>query len=238
MFLTCYADYVVSAASEYLLGAGPVSPAEVTVAYDRMWEARSFDLYRRALGAGEFGDELLMTRDEHAVWLNETVEEVEEFMREMLEAREGVVFLAPMGAHNAIAVEAWQAVDQWDLQEADDGTVNAVRYGAHESDPEHTQTLSALKARITAAVGSPGSGGARAPASAASSPTPEATLTRIASVSGLSGYYRNIGAYGDITPDDGSTATFTPAQPPRQRARLCAGQSNAIAMCGDARISG
>ena len=33
---------------------------------------------------------------------------------------------------------------------------------------------------------------------------------RIANVSGLRQYYREIGAYGDITPDDGSTETFTP----------------------------
>ena len=37
---------------------------------------------------------------------------------------------------------------------------------------------------------------------------------RIANVSGLGQYYREIGAYGDITPDDGSTETFTPSQPP------------------------
>ena len=27
-------------------------------------------------------------------------------------------------------------------------------------------------------------------------------------------HYRQLGAYGDITPNDGSTETFTPAQPP------------------------
>ena len=33
-------------------------------------------------------------------------------------------------------------------------------------------------------------------------------------MSGLTQYYRDIGAYGDITPGDGETTTFTPAQPP------------------------
>ncbi len=33
-----------------------------------------------------------------------------------IEGSESVLFLAPMEAHNAIAVEAWQAVAQWDLQ--------------------------------------------------------------------------------------------------------------------------
>ena len=55
------------------------------------------------------------------------VEAVESFLRGALEGHEGVVFLAPMGAHNAIAVEAWQAVEQWGVQrvttsEPDDGT--------------------------------------------------------------------------------------------------------------------
>ena len=106
------------------------------------------------------------------------------------------MFLAPMGAHNAIAIEAWQVVDQWDVQTVD-GTVNAVRYGTYPGDPEHTQTLANLKTRITTAAAS------------------DAFATsRIANVSGLEAYYRQIGAYGDITPDDGETTTFTPAQPP------------------------
>ncbi len=94
LFLTCYADYI---ASEYLLGAGPISPNKLTVAYDRMWQARSYDLYRRAHDAGEFGNTTLMTEDEHADWLDGNVEAAEEFLRELLEGRESVGFLAPMG---------------------------------------------------------------------------------------------------------------------------------------------
>ena len=37
--------------------------------------------------------------------------------------------------------------------------------------------------------------------------------TRIANASGLQAHYRSEGAYGDITPGDGETTTFTPAQP-------------------------
>ena len=33
-------------------------------------------------------------------------------------------------------------------------------------------------------------------------------------VSGLNQYYRDMGAYDDITPDDDDDSTFTPAQPP------------------------
>ena len=41
-----------------------------------------------------------------------------------------MVFLAPMGAHNAIAIEAWQVIDHWSVETVD-GTVNAVRYGTY-----------------------------------------------------------------------------------------------------------
>jgi hypothetical protein len=37
---------------------------------------------------------------------------------------------------------------------------------------------------------------------------------RIVNVSGLNQYYRDMGAYDDITPDDDDDSTFTPAQPP------------------------
>ena len=254
VFLTCYVDYTTS---EYLLGAGH---STLTVAYNGMGEARSYALYKRALEAGEFGDEALMTEEEYDGWLDVLVEAVELFMRGALEGHEGVVFLAPMGAHNAIAVETWQVVDQWDVQTVD-GVVNAVRYGAGAGDPEHTQTLSELRTRIRTAVGSSSSGGtggvsgqvepesppsggvvsgqsdsssgsggasgasgqsssttSSAPvcpmeSSSSASPatvTPTPTPTRIASVSGLRGYYESIGAYCYIGPYPTDTATPTP----------------------------
>ena len=43
LFLTCFADYAVT---NFLLGSG-TTPATVTVAYDRMGEAASYDLYVR-----------------------------------------------------------------------------------------------------------------------------------------------------------------------------------------------
>ena len=97
--------------------------------------------------------------------------------------RESVVFLAPMGAYHAIAFEAWQVLEQWDLQTDENDMVHAVRYGVPEGDPEQTQTLASLKSRITTA--------AAADAHAD---------TRISNASGLTQYYRDIGAYGDITP--------------------------------------
>ena len=194
LFMTCYIDY---SAAEYLLGAGP---STLTAAYDRMGEMRSYDLYRRAHAAGEFGPVTstgLASEEDYQSLLNQLARALEGMLQEAVGGRQGVVFLAPMGAHNAIAVEAWQAVAQWDVQTADDGTVNAVRYGAPEGDPEHTQTLANLKSRINTAAASD-----------------DYSDDRIANISGLTQYYRDIGAYGDITPGDGSTATFTPAQPP------------------------
>ena len=198
MFLSCYINYTVH---EYLLGAGP---SLLTVAYDKFAEARSYDLFRRAHDAGEFPGQDLMTEGSYQAFVKQIVWDTETLVSDATSSRESVVFLAPMGAHNAIAVEAWQAVAQWDLQTDDDDTVHAVRYGAPQGDPEYTQTLANLKSRITAAAAAD-----------------DFSDDRIANASGLTQYYRDIGAYGDITPGDGSTATFTPAQPPA--AYACAG---------------
>ena len=190
LFLTCYADYT---ANEHLLGAGPNT---LTVAYDRMGEAHSYELYRREHEAGQFGEQPLRTQGDYESSLLEIVAEAEKSLIDRIGGRESVVFLAPMGAHNAIAVETWQAVEQWDLQTDEDDVVNAVRYGTPDGDPEHTQTLAKLKSRVTTAAAAD-----------------EFADDRIANVSGLTQYYRDIGAYGDITPDD-ETTTFTPSQPP------------------------
>ena len=191
LYLTCYATYTVQ---EYILGAGPNT---LTVAYDRMAEAQSYELYRREHDAGQFRAEPLMNEGEYEATLLESMQSGERDLAAMVGDRESVVFLAPMGAHSAIAVEAWQAVAQWDLQTDDDDVVYAVRYGEVYEGPEHTQTLANLRSRITTAVASDAF-----------------AWQRIANVSGLTQYYRDIGAYGDITPGDGSTDTFTPAQPP------------------------
>ena len=190
LFLTCYIDYT---ASEYVLGNGPTA---LTVSYDQMAEAPSYDLYRRSHLAGELGGAALVSESAYQTELEQAAWGIEAALSGIVSGRESVSFLAPMGAHHAIAVEAWRVVAQWDVQTVD-GTVNAVRYGTYPGDPEHTQTLANLKSRITTAAASDAS-----------------ATSRIANVSGLEAYYRQIGAYGDITPDDGETTTFTPAQPP------------------------
>ena len=193
LFLTCFADYAVTS---YLLGTG-TTPGTVTVAYDRMGEARSYELYRREHEAGTFGTDSLQAQGDYEASLQAMVVAAEEALAAEIGGRERIVFLAPMGAHNAIAFEAWQAVAHWDVVTAADGTVNAVRVGAPAGDPEHTQTLANLTTRITTAAASDAH-----------------ATTRIANVTGLQAHYRTMGAYGDITPGDGETTMFTPAQPP------------------------
>ena len=194
VFLTCYADYTVH---EYLLGDGP---GTLTVAYDPWHEGWSYDLYRRSHKSGMFSDSPLMTEDEYRVWLEELVTGIETDLIGWIGGRESVLFLAPMGAHGAIAIEAWQAVNQWDLQQDGDGLVHAVRYGVSQRDPERIQTLANLKSRVTTAAASDAFAN-----------------DRIEDASGLTQYYRDIGAYDDITPDDGEHTPFTPAQPPAAR---------------------
>ena len=80
----------------------------------------------------------------------------------------------------------------------DDDVVQAIRDDTPAGDPEHTQTLANLTSRITTAA----AGDAHA-------------TTRVTTVGGLQTHYRTtLLAYADITPGDGATTTFTPAQPP------------------------
>ena len=188
--LACYVDYTVS---EYLLGAGP---ATLTVAYDQLGKTRSYDLYRKAHAAGRYGDDMLLTAELYAAVDTATVTAAQASINDAVMGRRSVVFVAPMGAHSSIAVEAWQAIAQWDVQTVN-GVETAVRYGAGPNDAEYAQPLADFKARVKKAAASDAHAG-----------------KRIANASGLNQYYRDIGAYGDITPDDGSGATFAPSQPP------------------------
>ena len=190
--LVCYVDY---ATQEYVLGNGP---AKVTVGYDMGATGLSHELYTEAHGTGMFGDVQHIGEGVYQGNLEEAIGAIESALADLVEGSESVIFASPMGAHFAISVEVWQAIAQWDLQLADDETtVNAVRYGLDAADSEFIQTLANLKSRVTTAAASD-----------------DFANDRIANVSGLTQYYRDMGAYGDITPDDGSTATFTPAQPP------------------------
>lgn len=195
LFLTCYVDYDVH---EYLLGNGSNI---LTVAYDNISQSTSYALYKRSHAVGKYDGATLLTEQGYAAQNAAAVSAAEGKFRGILDDQESVVFLAPMGAHNAIAIEAWQAVAQWDLQTID-GVSTAVRYGADEQDAEYSQPLSAFKRRIAAAAAGDAFAG-----------------KRIANVAGLTGYYRGIGAYGNIGPfssgaSGAAAASFTPSQPP------------------------
>ena len=194
MFLTCFVDYTVS---EYPLGPTEVTPATLTVAYDKLAEVASYDLYKRSHEGGRYDNEPLTPPGQFEANMAQVLVALESVLIHIVGGRESVVFLAPMGAYHAIAFEAWQVLEQWDLQTDENDVVHAVRYGVPEGDPEQTQTLASLKSRITTAAASD-----------------DHADDRIENASGLTQYYRDIGAYGDITPGGGSTATFTPAQPP------------------------
>ncbi|MDE2902393.1 MAG: cadherin domain-containing protein [Chloroflexota bacterium] len=193
LFLTCFADYAVT---NFLLGSG-TTPATVTVAYDRHGEAASYDLYVREHEAGTYGSDPLQTRGAYEAGLQAQVVAAEATLSAEIGGREAVVFLAPMGAHNAIGFEAWQAVASWAVVTDDEGVVQAVRDDTPEGDPEHTQTLANLSSRITAGAAADGQ-----------------STNRATRVDQLQQKYRDMGAYGDITPGDGETTTFTPKQPP------------------------
>ena len=193
LFLTCFADYAVTG---FLLGTG-TTPTTVTVAYDRRAQARSYDLYVREHEAGTFGDAALPTRGAYEASLQELVVAAEGELTEAIGGREAVVFLAPMGAHNAIGFEAWQAVALWAVVTDDAGVVQAVRDDTPAGDPEHTQTLANLTSRITAGAAADGQ-----------------STNRATRVDQLQQEYRDLGAYADITPGDGQTTTFTSKRPP------------------------
>ena len=85
---------------------------------------------------------------------------------------------------------------QWAVVTDDDDVVQAIRDDTPAGDPEHTQTLANLTSRITTAAAND-----------------DFATSRVTTVAGLQQKYRDMGAYGDITPGDGQTTTFTPAQP-------------------------
>jgi len=158
LFLTCFADYAVT---NFLLGTG-TTPATVTVAYDRMDEAASYDLYVREHEAGTYGTDALQSRGAYEAGLQAQVVAAEKALSAEIGGREAVVFLAPMGAHNAIGFEAWQAVASWAVVTDDQGVVQAVRDDTPAGAPEHTQTLANLSRWITTGAAADGKATTRA----------------------------------------------------------------------------
>ena len=96
-FLTCFADY---SANSYLLGGGPQT---ITVAFDRMDEEASYELYVRERDAGQYGDDPLRSESDHNALMQEKATRAEAALSEQIGSQEAVVFLSPMGNNNAIA---------------------------------------------------------------------------------------------------------------------------------------
>ena len=188
--LFCFVDY---STTEYFLGNGPT---RLTLVYDIGENALSYGLYRRAHQSGAYGDESLMTEAEHrTAFIEQPIEDAETMIKDSMVGRESVLFLVPLAAHSNITLEVWQVVAQWDLQTVG-GELNAVRYGVADDYSGHTQTYSGLKLRTTTKAGSDAFAD-----------------KRIASTSGLNQYYRELGAYKDITLTDGNKAAFAPSLP-------------------------
>lgn len=188
--MACFVNFSIN---EYILGSGTNT---LTVAYDGLAKTRSYELYKKAHTAGRYGDASLQSATDYAASQRAMISLGKKEIKGSVDGRESIIFLAPMGSHRNIGVESWQSIAQWDLQTVN-GTVNAVRYGASSTESEYSQTLADLKTRVKTAAASDAFAG-----------------KRIANVNGLNQYYRDIGAYADITPGDGVDNPFTPSRPP------------------------
>ena len=87
----------------------------------------------------------------------------------------------------------------------------AVRNGTYPVDPEHTQNLENLKGRIAAGATSDSFAG-----------------KRIENISGLTQYYRDIGAYADITPGDSPTSYFHPGAAAARKSKVTFAYSHSL----------
>lgn len=152
---------------------------------------------------GQSGDEEIRTVAEYEKALDDIVAEFESYMTTWVGDREGVVFLTPMGANGRIAVGAWQAVAQWELQEDQQELLHAAWYGIPDYDPEYTQTFSNLKSRMLAATASS-----------------DLVQDRVEAVQDLEDYYRDIGLTATSRPTMGQGTGSHRHTPRRRRTAL------------------
>lgn len=92
--LHCFVDYI---ASEYILGAGNTGN-KLTVVYGTLIDADSCELYRQSQDDGFIPREILPSEPEYMEQMAEAASTWEGVLRESVEGREGVLFLAPMAA--------------------------------------------------------------------------------------------------------------------------------------------
>ena len=81
LYLTCFADFTIQ---EHLLGTA-TGASNITVAYDRMMEERSYPLYQRAYDTGELGDSIRMSEAEYQDYLLEMQQLWESYLSIILE---------------------------------------------------------------------------------------------------------------------------------------------------------
>ncbi len=93
LFLTCFADYAVTA---FLLGSG-TTPTTVTVAYDGRGEAAAYALYVREHEAGTYGSDPLQSRGAYEAALQAQVVAAEKALSNEIGGREAVVIPRPHG---------------------------------------------------------------------------------------------------------------------------------------------
>ena len=191
--LNCFADYQVS---EYLLGSGP---DRVTLAYHHPGNETGWSAIEWAIEQRIWGDQTPenLARDEYeAARLHPRREHAKEQLETAVYGRDNVMFIHPAGGAGNIAVEVWTVGAQWDLQMVN-GVLTAVRYAVSQDEAEYSQTFDNLKSRVTTAAATDALAG-----------------KRVVTIAGIAQHYRDLGAYGDITPYDGEAVMFTPSKPP------------------------
>ena len=189
--LICYADYQVT---RYILGTGP---EKATVAYGGRITEYSWDLVRKTGGiSSNTGGEITSREQYEEEILQPSEEALRMALTHALSDRETIVFLHPAAPMERIATLTWSAVSHWDIQRDIEGQLLAVRYGTWNRDPEHSQTVEELRDRIESAAATDALAG-----------------KRLGSMEDITRHYREMGAYGDLTPYDDSDETFTPIKP-------------------------
>lgn len=194
LILQCYVDVRVNA---YLLGSGPPS-LTLKVAHDfypSTWSEEKIEELKQL-----FEDALT----EGADWFG-GYDEIRPFA-----GRETILFIGPIVG---ISVEAWEVFETWNIERRDNGTVVAVHpYKWYYSLEQHRdaleielpsfrqQVIEAQAARVEANEGRV-------------LPEPGHPML-ITDVYHLRRFFIEVGAYGDITSDDGSGDAFMPAMPP------------------------
>ncbi len=192
--LMCYADVRVNA---YILGSGPPT-LTVKVTHDfypETWEEEEIQemihLWEQELNEGGWGVE-------------------HHYETEAIPGREAIMFIGPAVG---IAVEVWEVFGTWNIERRDDGTVIAVHplrdYYSLEQHRDaleielpsfRQQVIEAQAARVEANEGR-------------ILPEPGHPML-LTDVHYLRQFFTEVGAYGDITPDNGTDETFMPVMPP------------------------